>query len=93
MRYSDEELSKRVLARDFRAVARMITRIETGSREARALAAGLRRNSSLPGRAHVVGITGAPGAGKSTLVDQLTLHLEADLVVMILRRRYRCVSG
>jgi LAO/AO transport system kinase len=75
MKYSDEELSTRVLRRDFRAVARMITRIETGSREARALAAGLRRDTARPGRAHVVGVTGAPGAGKSTLVDQLALHL------------------
>ncbi len=62
------------MARDFRAVARLITRIESGHPSARSLAASLRRSS---GRAHVIGVTGAPGAGKSTLVDHLALHYRA----------------
>jgi LAO/AO transport system kinase len=69
MKYSDEELVAKILKRDFRAIARMITRIESANAAARALAARMRRHE---GRAHVIGITGAPGAGKSTLVDQLT---------------------
>ena len=68
MRFTDDELKTKTLARDFRAVARLITRIEVGDTHARSLAASLRRPA---GRAHVVGITGSPGAGKSTLVDQL----------------------
>ena len=66
MKFTDDELLSGTLARDFRAVARLITRIEAGDPKARALAAGLRRPK---GRAHVVGVTGSPGAGKSTLVD------------------------
>ncbi len=62
------------MARDFRAVARLITRIESGHPSARSLAASLRRPA---GRAHVIGVTGAPGAGKSTLVDHLALHYRA----------------
>ncbi len=71
MRFTDEELKQRILARDFRAVARLITRIESGHQGARALAASLRRPT---GRAHVIGVTGSPGAGKSTLVDHIALH-------------------
>jgi LAO/AO transport system kinase len=68
MKFSDEELPAKVLAGNLRAVARFITRIESGVPAARAIAAKLKRPS---GKAHVIGITGAPGAGKSTLVDQL----------------------
>jgi LAO/AO transport system kinase len=68
---SDEELKERVLARDYRAVARLITRVESGHAGARALAAALRRPH---GRAHVIGVTGAPGAGKSTLVDHIAME-------------------
>ena len=68
MKFTDDELLSGTLARDFRAVARLITRVESGHPHARALAAGLRRPA---GRAQVVGVTGSPGAGKSTLVDQM----------------------
>ena len=68
MKYTDEELLSRTLARDFRAIARLITRIEAAQPRARSLAAAMRRPA---GRAHVVGVTGAPGAGKSTLVDYM----------------------
>lgn len=71
MKFTNSELRERTLARDFRAVARLITRVESGDPEARALAASMRRPS---GRAHVVGVTGAPGAGKSTLVDQVAIE-------------------
>jgi LAO/AO transport system kinase len=74
MKFSDEELKQRTLARDFRAVARLITRIESGNQGARALAASMRRPA---GRAHVIGVTGAPGAGKSTLVDTLAYEYRA----------------
>ncbi len=57
-----------------RAVARAISRIEQGAPDASALAAALAPHL---GRAHVIGITGAPGAGKSTLVHALLGELLA----------------
>jgi LAO/AO transport system kinase len=70
MKYSPEEICAKVLIRDVRAVARMLTRIEAGDPIVRDLASALRRPH---GKAHVIGVTGAPGAGKSTLVDQLAV--------------------
>jgi LAO/AO transport system kinase len=82
MKYTDEQLKEQTLARDYRAVARLITRIESGHQGARSLAASLRRSS---GRAHVIGVTGAPGAGKSTLVDHIAIeYRRAGVSVAIL---------
>lgn len=64
-----------VLAGDRLALARLITLIENES------AQGLETLSSLyphTGRAHIVGVTGAPGTGKSTLVNQLVKLIRAD---------------
>ena len=61
-------LSERVLAGDARAVARAISLIED---EAEAGAELVRRIFSRTGRAYLIGVTGPPGAGKSTLVDRL----------------------
>jgi LAO/AO transport system kinase len=57
-----------VLNRDIRAGARLIRWIDDGVGEARAILKQLYTHS---GRAAIIGITGNPGAGKSTLVDQL----------------------
>ena len=51
-----------------RAVARLITQVENGAAGARAIVAAL---YAATGRAHVVGITGPPGSGKSSLVNEL----------------------
>jgi LAO/AO transport system kinase len=61
----------RVRAGDIGAVARAISIIETGGAQAHALAAALHVHT---GRALQVGLTGPPGAGKSTLVAQLVTH-------------------
>ena len=55
-----------------RALARAISVVENGRPEAPALLAALFPHG---GRSLVVGVTGPPGSGKSTLVDRLTAHL------------------
>jgi LAO/AO transport system kinase len=59
---------ERIRAGEVRALARAISTIEDGHPESVALLKALFPSS---GRARVIGMTGAPGAGKSTLVDQL----------------------
>jgi LAO/AO transport system kinase len=63
-----EELLARLRRRETRAVARAISIVERGGRGQAEL---LGRVYAATGRARVVGITGPPGAGKSTLVDRL----------------------
>lgn len=65
---SKKEIIERILAGDVRAVARLITLVENAPREAVPYLRGLFPHT---GRCFTVGITGAPGAGKSTLVDKL----------------------
>ena len=65
---SAAELHERVSAGDVRAVARAISKIEDGEPEATALLSVLHAHT---GRATIIGVTGAAGSGKSTLVDQL----------------------
>ncbi|HTO98462.1 MAG TPA: methylmalonyl Co-A mutase-associated GTPase MeaB [Myxococcales bacterium] len=65
---------ERVLAGDVRAAARLMRMIDDARPEAEAL---LRELWPRTGRAQMVGITGNPGAGKSTLVDRLVAHLRA----------------
>jgi LAO/AO transport system kinase len=62
------DLQARVLAGDARAIARAISAVEDAAPGATVLLAALHRQA---GRATVIGVTGAAGSGKSTLVDQL----------------------
>ena len=64
-----------MLAGDRLALARLITRVEN---RMPGVAEIMRSVQPRLGRAHVLGITGPPGAGKSTLVDRLTARLRAD---------------
>src|SRR5262245_21822081 len=64
-------LVERILARDMRAVARAISKIENDSPDANEILKALFAHT---GRGLVIGITGAPGAGKSSLVDKLAMH-------------------
>ncbi len=54
------------------ALARLISLVEDDGADARAALAALYPHT---GQAHIVGVTGAPGTGKSTLVNQLALAL------------------
>jgi LAO/AO transport system kinase len=66
-----ENWAERVCAGDVLAVSRAITAIENHQPEAEEL---LRAVFPRTGKAYLTGITGAPGTGKSTLVDRLAAH-------------------
>ncbi|GIW13052.1 MAG: methylmalonyl Co-A mutase-associated GTPase MeaB [Tepidiforma sp.] len=75
-----DELVQRFLAGDRRALARVITRVENGTLEGRDYVRALFPHS---GRAHIVGITGGAGSGKSTLTGALAAEI---------RRRQKTVA-
>jgi LAO/AO transport system kinase len=69
---TSSNLSQRVIEGDARAVARAISLIEDERPSGAEL---IRRIFPSTGRAYLVGITGPPGSGKSTLVDRLTAEI------------------
>ncbi|MCU4973333.1 methylmalonyl Co-A mutase-associated GTPase MeaB [Halobacteria archaeon AArc-m2/3/4] len=77
-----DELLERLLEGDHRALARTISKIENRAPGYRALVSALYEHT---GNADVIGITGSPGAGKSTLVDKLaeTYREQGDTVGII----------
>jgi len=73
---STAELADRVRRGDRRALARSITLVESTRRDRRAQAAALLDAVlDTTGRAVRVGVSGTPGAGKSTFIDELGSHL------------------
>ena len=73
-------LAERVLAGDTRAIARAISLIEDEDPASPSLVSAI---FSHTGRAYIVGVTGPPGAGKSTLVDRLTAELRRLPALML----------
>lgn len=67
----DNDLIQRLIAGETRSVARAISRVERGGDAAALLMKDIFPNT---GKAVVIGVTGSPGAGKSSLVDKLALH-------------------
>lgn len=70
----DRDLASADFARDTRALARAATLVESQTESGRKLISSLFVKT---GRATLIGVTGPPGAGKSTLVDQLVRRLRA----------------
>src|ERR1700733_6994097 len=68
-------IAQKILSRDTRAVARAASWVENRHPEAEAL---LKELFPHTGRALVLGITGAPGAGKSTLCDRFASELRSQ---------------
>ena len=65
------ELVEKMLTGDQRALARLVSAVEG---ESTAVPEIMQRITPTLGRAYCIGITGPPGAGKSTITDRLTAH-------------------
>ncbi len=63
-----EKLIARALEGDHRSIARLISLVESESPQAEHI---MRRIYAHSGKAHIIGLTGSPGAGKSTLADKV----------------------
>ena len=72
MKVPSRDLLPRVLQGDVAAIARLLSRAEAADPECRDT---LGEVYSRAGKAHVIGITGVPGSGKSTMVSVLAGHL------------------
>lgn len=69
------EIVQKVTSGDIRAAAKLIRDIDDKIPEVREVLKDLYPST---GKAYIIGITGAPGVGKSTLVDQMVTHLRKE---------------
>lgn len=69
------DIMEQVLQGNVRATAQLIRRIDDGDRQVFKVLAELYKHS---GRAHIIGFTGSPGVGKSTLVDIIVSRFRKD---------------
>ena len=69
-----QELVSRALAHDVRAVSRLISIVEDRREGFEEVYASIYPHT---GKAHVIGVTGPPGSGKSTFVDKMALEYRA----------------
>lgn len=77
-----EELIERARAGQRGALARLLSLVERGGEKAREVG---RLTFPLAGAAHTIGLTGAPGAGKSTLTSAVVAHMRSlDLEAAVL---------
>ncbi|MEC8446722.1 MAG: methylmalonyl Co-A mutase-associated GTPase MeaB, partial [Candidatus Thermoplasmatota archaeon] len=67
-----EQFLKKLNESDIRSVARLITLIENEDEIAESILKKVWKNT---GNSYIIGVTGPPGAGKSTIVDSLAKHL------------------
>lgn len=72
---TESDFAARVKSGDRAAIARAITQVESGSPEGRRLLSELYSHS---GKAQSVGLTGSPGAGKSSLTDSLVRQIRSE---------------
>ncbi|MBA60712.1 MAG: methylmalonyl Co-A mutase-associated GTPase MeaB [Euryarchaeota archaeon] len=78
----EKEIIERLKKKDIRAVARLLTYIENENELAENI---LKKIWKHTGNSHIIGITGPPGAGKSSIVDLLTkMAIEKNLKVGVL---------
>ena len=78
----EKEIIERLKKKDIRAVARLLTYIENENELAENI---LKKIWKHTGNSHIIGITGPPGAGKSSIVDLLTkMAVEKNLKVGVL---------
>lgn len=75
MRTEANRLAERVLGGSRRALARLITQVENENPAARPALMALYAHT---GHAHIIGVTGAPGSGKSTLVNEIAKQFRRD---------------